>query len=112
VSFSIPFSFSIFIAFSTPAAATPRFRLENLRSCSTRFHALAKGLGTMKSILAAILLPAGSLLFVGCESDVPPSATDQSGADKFRRGVSGQGTIVQPDRSEDPLIREQTRVGY
>jgi hypothetical protein len=66
----------------------------------------------MKSILASLCLAAAGVLMTGCESDVPPSASDNSGAEKLRRGVTGQGTLVQPDRSEDPLIREQSRVGY
>jgi hypothetical protein len=66
----------------------------------------------MKSIFAALLLGTTCLVLSGCESDVPPSASDEAAAEKLRRGVSGQGRIVQPDRSEDPMIREQTRVGY
>jgi hypothetical protein len=66
----------------------------------------------MRSIFAALLLVTASLVLFGCESDVPPSAADEAAGDKLRRGVTGQGTIVQPDRSEDPVIREQTRVGY
>lgn len=66
----------------------------------------------MKANFAALLLVTAGFVLSSCESDVPPSTSDQSGADKLRRGVSGQGTIVQPDRSDDPVIREQTRVGY
>ena len=66
----------------------------------------------MKPILASLFLAAAGLFLNGCESDVPPSAADSNGAEKLRRGVTGQGTLVQPDRSEDPLIREQSRVGY
>ena len=66
----------------------------------------------MRSIFAALLLVTASLVLSGCESDVPPSATDEAAGEKLKRGVTGQGTIVQPDRSEDPVIREQTRVGY
>ena len=65
----------------------------------------------MKFLFAAFMLLAAGLVFSGCESDVPP-ANDTTGAEKLRRGVTGQGAIVQPDRSEDPLIREQSRVGY
>ena len=64
----------------------------------------------MKAIVASIFLAAGVFL-TGCESDVPPSASDTTGAEKLKRGVSGQGALVQPDRSDDPLIREQSRVG-
>lgn len=44
----------------------------------------------------------------GCESDVPPA---QDASRKLERGLTGQGTLVQPDRSNDPMIGEQTRVG-
>jgi hypothetical protein len=66
----------------------------------------------MKAIVATLFLATASIFLAGCESDIPPSATDASGAEKFRRGVTGQGSLVQPDRSDDPLIREQTRQGY
>ena len=65
----------------------------------------------MKSIFAALLLVIASLVLSGCESDVPPSAADEAAGEKLKRGVTGQGTIVEPDRSEDPVIREQTRLG-
>ena len=65
----------------------------------------------MKPIFAAILLASTSLIFSGCENDVPPDASTTTGPDKLRRGITGQGQVVQPDRSEDPLIREQSRVG-
>ena len=63
----------------------------------------------MKATLATLLLAGVSLVFIGCESDLPP-ASDVG--NRFQRGVTGQGTLVQPDRSEDPLIQENTRVGY
>ena len=66
----------------------------------------------MKAIVASLFLAAAAVFVTGCESDVPPSASDTTGAEKLKRGVTGQGTLVQPDRSEDPLIREQSRVGY
>ena len=66
----------------------------------------------MKAIAASLFLAAAGVFLTGCESDVPPSASDTTGAEKLKRGVTGQGSLVQPDRSEDPLIREQTRVGY
>ena len=66
----------------------------------------------MKTFVTTIFLAAAGLTLTGCESDVPPSASDSNGAEKLKRGVTGQGTLVQPDRSEDPLIREQSRVGY
>ena len=66
----------------------------------------------MKAIVASLFLATAGVFLAGCESDVPPSASDSNGAEKLKRGVTGQGTLVQPDRSEDPLIREQSRVGY
>ena len=65
----------------------------------------------MKALVASLFLATAGILLTGCESDVPPNAADNNGAEKLKRGATGQGTIVQPDRSEDPLIREQTRVG-
>lgn len=66
----------------------------------------------MKAIIAASLFVASCLALSGCESDLPPDATSHSGPEKIRRGLTGQGALIQPDRSEDPLIREQSRVGY
>ena len=65
----------------------------------------------MKAIAASLFLTAAGVFLTGCESDVPPSASDTTGAEKLKRGVTGQGALVQPDRSDDPLIREQSRVG-
>jgi len=63
----------------------------------------------MKALLATIFLASLCLGFAGCESDVPPA---REVGRRFERGVMGEGTLVQPDRSGDPLIRENTRVGY
>ncbi len=63
----------------------------------------------MKAIFATIVLASICLAFGACESDLPP---DPSVGNRFERGVVGQGTLVQPDRSEDPLINENSRVGY
>ena len=60
----------------------------------------------MKAIFASFLLTLAGLLFSGCESDVPPDSTVKRG------GPTGAGSLVQPDKSEDPVIREETRVGY
>lgn len=59
----------------------------------------------MKVIFASLFLALAGLAFSGCETDVPPDPSAKP------VGVTG-GTIVQPDKSEDPLIREATRVGY
>lgn len=63
----------------------------------------------MKVIFASILLAGASFAFVGCESDMPP---DQNVPNKIERGISGKGSLTQPDKSEDPIIKENTRVGY
>ena len=60
----------------------------------------------MKIFLASLLFATAGLLFSGCESDVPPDPQAKRG------GPTGRGEIVQPDKSGDPLIRENTRVGY
>ncbi len=66
----------------------------------------------MKALL--FLLSAG-LLLTGCESDVAPG-TEVPG--KFQRGIRGEGTLYQSDRSSvpgspnyDPMIREDARTG-
>jgi hypothetical protein len=59
----------------------------------------------MKAFLATILLCGAAFALAGCESDVPPAPREsQVGR------VPGQ--LVQPDRSDDPVIKENTRVGY
>lgn len=62
----------------------------------------------MKVFLAMIALAGACLSFAGCESDVPPSPHTQN---TFERGISGHGSLTEPDRSDDPLINEQTRTG-
>ena len=63
----------------------------------------------MKRELACFLLVFASVALVGCETDMPP---DQGADDRLARGLRGEGQLVQPDRTEDPFIREQTRTGY
>ena len=62
----------------------------------------------MKAFLASIFLAGCCLALVGCESDMPPSP---DGVNKFERGISGKGTLSEPDKSDDPVINEQTRTG-
>jgi hypothetical protein len=62
----------------------------------------------MKVIFASILLAGASLVLAGCETDMPP---DPSAPNKFERGISGKGSLTEPDRSEDPIIKENTRIG-
>jgi len=61
----------------------------------------------MKLTLTLLCASAG-LFFAGCESDVAPGSEVP---EKFERGIRGQGTLYQPDRSNDPEIREESRVG-
>ncbi|HEY3897745.1 MAG TPA: hypothetical protein VGM54_03980 [Chthoniobacter sp.] len=62
----------------------------------------------MRVLLALIFLVATGL--AGCESDVPPSA-NRSSTNPLERGISGQGTLTQPDKSDDPLIKGSTPNG-
>ena len=62
----------------------------------------------MKAILASILLAGAAFAVAGCEADLPPNK--RPGA-ALERGFTGQGTLSQPDNSEDPVIRESSRVG-
>jgi len=65
----------------------------------------------MKAFLVLLSATAAGVLFSACESDVAPDPANDPGQ-KLQRGVTGQGTLYQPDRTGDPLIREQSRVGY
>lgn len=65
----------------------------------------------MKAILVSLVLAGAGLVFSGCETDVPPDTTKPNPAEKLGRGVTGHGTLTQPDRTGDPVIRENTRVG-
>ena len=65
----------------------------------------------MKAILVSLALAGAGLVFSGCETDVPPDTTRPNPGEKFQRGVTGHGTLSEPDRSSDPVIRENTRVG-
>ncbi len=59
----------------------------------------------MKAFLATILLSGAAFALAGCESDVPPAPPET------QAGVV-PGRLTQPDRSDDPVIQENTRVGY
>jgi hypothetical protein len=65
----------------------------------------------MRAILASIFLTGACLALAGCESDMPPNQQN-NGVNKFERGISGQGALTQPDKSDDPIIKENTRAGY
>ena len=65
----------------------------------------------MKAILASIALASAGLALTGCETDLPPDTTKPTPGEKLGRGITGHGTLSEPDRSSDPVIRENTRVG-
>jgi hypothetical protein len=60
----------------------------------------------MKALFGSLLAALTGLVLTACESDVPPDPATRAS------GPIGQGALVQPDRSNDPIIRENTRVGY
>ena len=80
----------------------------DLRRLSTSVRA-AEYHDAMKAILASMLLAGAAFALAGCEAGLPPN--QRPGA-ALERGFRGQGTITQPDNSEDPLIRESSRVGH
>jgi hypothetical protein len=63
----------------------------------------------MRAILASIFLTGACLALAGCESELPP--TQSNSVNRLERGISGQGTLTQPDKSDDPIIKENTRAG-
>jgi len=65
----------------------------------------------MRAFLALILFTGVCLAFAGCESELPPNPNATPGYTKLERGISGQGTLSEPDRSDDPIIKENTRGG-
>jgi hypothetical protein len=65
----------------------------------------------MRAFLASIFLAIAFLGLAGCESELPPNPPGNNGANKFQRGISGKGTLSEPDKSDDPVIRENSRVG-
>jgi hypothetical protein len=64
----------------------------------------------MHRLLLLPALVAAAVWLPGCESDLPPQPSQVPA--KLERGITGQGTLYQPDRTSDPVIREQSRVGY
>jgi hypothetical protein len=64
----------------------------------------------MKVRLLLLSTVSAAGLLAGCETDMPPQRSEVPG--KLQRGMTGQGTLYQPDRSADPVIREESRVGY
>ena len=64
----------------------------------------------MKATPALLGAAAIGLLFSACETELPPQPANQA-TTKLQRGISGQGTLYQPDTTSDPIIKEQSRVG-
>jgi len=62
----------------------------------------------MKAFFLLILLAGMSLAFTGCESDLPP---DPNAQNKFERGISGHGTISNPDKTGDPFSPDASNGG-
>ena len=62
----------------------------------------------MKAFFLLILLASLSLVLAGCESDLPP---DQNAQNKLERGISGHGTISNPDKADDPLSPDASNGG-
>ena len=66
----------------------------------------------MKALLVLLFGLASILVLSGCETDLPSDARTQADpGEKLQRGLTGQGTIVQPTRENDPFVRDENRVG-
>jgi hypothetical protein len=65
----------------------------------------------MRAFLALFILAGACLALVGCESELPPNQNGTPGFNRLERGISGKGTLSEPDRSDDPIIKENTRAG-
>jgi hypothetical protein len=66
----------------------------------------------MKAILVLLLGLASILVLSGCETDLPADARTQADpGTKLQRGLTGQGTITQPTRENDPFVRDENRMG-
>jgi hypothetical protein len=63
----------------------------------------------MRPFLALIFLSLACL--TGCESDLPPNPGSTDGVNMLQRGMTGQGTLTQPDTSNDPVIRGNPATG-
>ena len=55
---------------------------------------------SMKVTVFILVLTAA--LLAGCESDMPPETNREN---PIQRGIRGEGTLVQPERNDDPFIR-------
>ncbi len=59
------------------------------------------------ALLCVLLIPCG---LTSCESDMPPQPSEVP--TKLQRGITGQGTLYQPTRANDPYVGDSDRVGY
>ncbi len=57
----------------------------------------------MKPIFSTLILAALVSGLAGCESDLPPEPNRDN---PLQRGISGQGRLIQQDRTNDPIINE------
>jgi hypothetical protein len=62
----------------------------------------------MKAFFLLILLASFGLAFAGCESDLPP---DPNAQNKFERGISGHGTITNPNTQPDTISPDNSNGG-
>lgn len=60
----------------------------------------------MKRNLFPVILAALGCGLAGCESDLPPEPNRDN---PLQRGITGQGRLIEQDRTNDPLINESTR---
>ena len=58
------------------------------------------------ALICALLITYG---LTSCESELPPQPGEAQ--NKLERGITGQGTLYQPDRSDDPYVRDTDRTG-
>jgi hypothetical protein len=63
----------------------------------------------MKAILACCFCALFCAALPACHREDSPA---QRVATKLQRGFTGDGTLYQPDHSNDPIVRETFRVGH
>jgi hypothetical protein len=63
----------------------------------------------MKAIFACCFCALFCAVLPACHREDSPA---QRVAAKLQRGLTGDGTLYQPDHSNDPIVRETFRVGH
>jgi hypothetical protein len=63
----------------------------------------------MKAIFACFFCAVFCAALSACHREDSPA---QRVAAKLQRGLRGDGTLYQPDHSNDPIVRETSRVGH